>query len=108
MKSPWKFVGASGEGSPFEIEGVKVWAHDWIAEKEVPRAEVKDPHYGQLFSFRVYRVEVGAKKIRFAAGEFSNSVFGFFVPDVKRPNQSLQHNAIAGHFSVCDRHSSRG
>jgi hypothetical protein len=84
MKTSWDVLGACGEGQRFEIEGLNVWAHEWIEEKEVPRAEVKDPQYGQSFAFHVYRVESGSKKARFAAGEFSNSVFGFYVPKKER------------------------
>ena len=62
------------------IEGVDVWSRQWVVEKDAPHAEVKDPRYGQRFSFRVYHIESAGRKTRFAAGEFSNSIFGFYVP----------------------------
>jgi hypothetical protein len=80
MKTSWDFLGACGEGQRFEIEGLDVWSHQWIRVDDAPRAEVKDPLYGQSFTFPVYQIEVGPKKARFAAGEFSNSVFGFYTP----------------------------
>jgi hypothetical protein len=58
---------------------VSVWAYPWIEEKEEPKARVKDPAYGQNFSFHVYRIDAPNKTVRFAAGEFSNAYWGFYV-----------------------------
>jgi hypothetical protein len=80
MKTSWNFLGACSEGQRFEIEGLDVWSRSWTRAKEALSAEVKDPRYGQSFTFPVYQIEVGSKKTLFAAGEFSNSMFGFYVP----------------------------
>ena len=75
----WKFHGSCPDSAKFEIEGLNVWAHDWQREKEEPKAEVRDPLYNQKFSFSVYHIEAEGQKIRFAAGEFSNCTWGFYV-----------------------------
>jgi len=77
----WRFVGTSGEGQRFEIEGVNVWSSKWTRDTVAGDADVKDPLYGQSFTFHVYVVRTGSNLARFAAGEFSNGVFGFFVED---------------------------
>jgi hypothetical protein len=63
---------------PFLIDGVDVFQHEWREVSDAPRAEVRDPLYKQPFSFSVYEITSGAKRIVFAAGEFSNNVWGFY------------------------------
>lgn len=57
------------EQGKFEFEWMKT------GEKVV----VKDPLYGQKYTFPVYKVNIQDKEYAFAAGEFSNSVFGFYI-----------------------------
>jgi len=80
MAGGWRFVGSSVDGDAFSIDGVEVWKHRWVTAP-VGRAEVVDPHYGQTFRFEVYDIEWGASRVRFAAGEFSNGIWGFYVPE---------------------------
>ena len=42
-------------------------------------AAVIDPHYGTEKVFHVYEVEINGQIHRFAAGEFSNCVWGFYL-----------------------------
>ncbi len=76
----WIFYGHCFDGVTFLIDGVNVWAHTW---NDMPGqlAEIKDPLYQQSFSFNVYTINAGPQKIIFAAGEFSNTVWGFYVPE---------------------------
>jgi hypothetical protein len=80
----WRHIGTCVDGQRFEIDGLDVWSHEW---NEYPglRARVLDPRYGQQFNFRVYEMvgHVGAdeRKVTFAAGEFSNCVWGFYLVD---------------------------
>jgi hypothetical protein len=62
---------------PFLIEGIDVFQHEWRAAG-LPNAEVVDPLYSQPFSFSTYVISVGATRIVFAAGEFSNNEWGFY------------------------------
>ena len=73
----WKFLEACADGQTFKIEGINVWGKNWINQKE--SAEVTDPKYGGKRSFSVYKIKEKEKEIEFAAGEFSNCVWGFYV-----------------------------
>ena len=79
MSSGWRFVGARVEGDDFRIGGVEVWRHRWVPAGLGP-VEVVDPQYGQTFHFEVYDIRGAAADVRFAAGEFSNGIWGFYVP----------------------------
>jgi hypothetical protein len=76
----WKFVGTPVDERNYVINGVNVWAHKW-QEIEDETAHVQDPHYSQDFQFDVYIIEHEEQRVKFAAGEFSNGVWGFYVPD---------------------------
>lgn len=78
MEQVWRFAGSSNEGEAFQIRGVNVWDQGWqVSAGE--EAHVNDPVYGKSFIFRVYTIHDGDEKIEFAAGEFSNGVWGFYV-----------------------------
>ncbi|MFA5148749.1 MAG: hypothetical protein WC491_06455 [Candidatus Omnitrophota bacterium] len=74
----WAYLGNSVDSTSFEIDGIDVWKHKWKRTSE-PKAKIKDPLYKQEYSFEVYEIEAESKKIKFAAGEFSNCVWGFYV-----------------------------
>lgn len=78
MEQVWQFAGSSNEGEAFQIKGVNVWDQGW---QLVPgqEAQVNDPVYGKEFIFRVFTILDGEDKIEFAAGEFSNGIWGFYV-----------------------------
>jgi hypothetical protein len=75
--SDWEFVGAGSDGQSFTIGGLDVWEHDWRDTKE--RAHVKDPRYQQDFTLHVWEIHSGGRVVAFAAGEFSNCMWGFYV-----------------------------
>jgi hypothetical protein len=75
----WTFVAASVEGDRLEISGIRVWDHKWVCRDGV-RADIKDPSYGLSYSFHVYEIVAHGRQIIFAAGEFSASVYGFYIP----------------------------
>jgi hypothetical protein len=79
MQTEWKFCGACFDSEPFEIGGLNVWACEWV---RVPNevASVRDPNYHQPHEFNVYNLVQNARAVRVAAGEFSNCVWGFYVP----------------------------
>lgn len=78
MDKVWQFAGSSKEGEAFQIKGVNIWDRGW---QVVPgqEAHVNDPVYGQGYIFRVFTIQDENEKIEFAAGEFSNGVWGFYV-----------------------------
>ena len=44
-------------------------------------AVVTDPHHGTEKVFHVYEADIDGVTRRFAAGEFSNGVTGFYLPE---------------------------
>lgn len=75
----WRFVSVGIEGQPTHVAGVNLWAADWTAS--CSRVTVAHPRYpSQRRTISVYEVTDSAPPIRFAAGKFSNGVWGFFVP----------------------------
>ncbi len=74
----WQFSGVASDTRAFLIKGLDVWAFQWWEEGEV--AEVEDPLYGQPHTFAVYTVTDGTQTVKFAAGEFSAGVWGFYLP----------------------------
>lgn len=74
-KKGWKFLGTSLSRQPFFIQGKNVWDYKWT-EIENEYADVKDSTYGLEYDFEVWEIPPG---IKFAAGEFSNGVWGFYV-----------------------------
>jgi hypothetical protein len=57
-----------------------VWAFDWATVPGL-KARVKDPLYRQDFLFDVFEIQSRGQVVRFAAGEFSANVWGFYVEE---------------------------
>ena len=74
----WRHVltGLDGDCTLF---GVQIFDYDWHETGETAR--VRDPRYHQRQKFSVYTVEIDGIVRRFAAGEFSNMVWGFYIED---------------------------
>jgi hypothetical protein len=75
----WKYVGHGGSGDQQQISGIRVWSHKWTC-RDGERADVTDPLYGQRHCFHVYEIAADGRQITFAAGEFSNGIYGFYTP----------------------------
>jgi hypothetical protein len=77
----WKAVGVVVEGDSIRIRDVNVWDYTWTRLNE-PSLELPHPSYAsQLHSMNVYEIKAGSEDIRFAAGELSANVWGFYVPE---------------------------
>ena len=72
----WKFVNSGVEGN-CNIFGVNIFNYEW--EDTGEEVEVVDPIYEQKHIFSVYCIKIGSNTVKFAAGEFSNCVYGFYV-----------------------------
>lgn len=95
----WEFIGASYGDRPFAIGGVDVFAHRW-EPIDSPKAVVSDPLYGQRFEFQVFQVTESGRAIEFAAGEFSNSVWGFYQ---RRGAENLRQGEVGAASPSADR-----
>jgi hypothetical protein len=82
VDSNWVFAGTAPDGHSFTLDGIDVWKHEWIDTRE--RVQVEDPLYRQKFTFHIYEVHSDEKVVRFAAGEFSNCMWGFYVNQLRQ------------------------
>ncbi len=72
----WKHAKTILDGEPYEIKGLNIWDHAWINTGD--QIKIKDPIYHQDYTFTIYKINVGEITIEFAAGEFSNNVWGIY------------------------------
>ena len=56
-----------------------IFSYPWENTKQ--RVSVVDPTYGQKHEATIYRVSIGDKVVSFAAAEFSNCVYGFYIEE---------------------------
>jgi hypothetical protein len=76
----WRDVHIGFENDALKINGIEIWNHDW-RQVEVGALQLPHPAYNdQRHSFDVFEVGETSKPTRFAAGELSNGVWGFYVP----------------------------
>lgn len=75
----WRFLSIGFDGAPVIVDGVDLWKHKWRSCGQ--RITVAHPSYPtQRHAMDVYEIAFGGQTITFAAGEFSNGVWGFYVP----------------------------
>jgi len=76
----WQFINIVSDGQAISIDGINPWKHEWISLNE-ETIDMPHPNYpNQRHKMCVYKIEAGSKSIVFAAGEYSNCVWGFYVP----------------------------
>jgi hypothetical protein len=77
----WKLLHIGFEGDDVLIAGLNVWEHKWIDAGE-GSITVPHPSYpSQSHRMYVYKLDTPSGQKRFAAGEFSNSVWGIYIPE---------------------------
>ena len=77
-RAGWHFAGSFTDREPGTDWPVDFWQYDWV--KIGTMAELRDPLYGQRRMVPLWFVEVDGKRHGFAAEEFSNGVWVFFLP----------------------------
>jgi len=76
----WRFVSIGFENDLVDVGGVNPWNVKWTGTDR--RIIVAHPSYPtQRHTMNIYEVTGASPSITFAAGEFSNGVWGFYVPD---------------------------
>jgi hypothetical protein len=86
----WRFVSICLESEPVDLgDGLNPWEVDWIST--AGRITVPHPQYpAARHRMDVWQVADADPPVTFAAGEFSNGVWGFYVPtDPQRPIDPL-------------------
>lgn len=77
MIKDWKHIKTIVDGDEFRLNGLNIWDHKWRATGS--KINVKDPLYGQDYGMPIYEIENKYLKVIFAAGEFSNTVWGIYI-----------------------------
>jgi hypothetical protein len=72
----WQHVKTGIDGN-CELFGVNIFEYQWKSTGEL--ITVKDPAYQQEHIISVYEVKINDSIQTFAAGEFSNCVWGFYL-----------------------------
>jgi hypothetical protein len=76
----WRHVGTVPDGVAVSVGGPNPWPLQWHRLDEPP-INVQDPLYpAQRHRMWVYELRSPDPTVRFAAGEFSNGVWDFYVP----------------------------
>jgi hypothetical protein len=75
-KGRWTHAATITEREPFFLEGLNIWDYKWRGTGE--RVAINDPLYNQPYSFQVYDISGENAKASFAAGEFSNGIWGIY------------------------------
>ena len=71
------------EGDTVENDEVRLWDAEWGPSRGM--IVVAHPNFpDQRHSMSIYRLPVGEGAVEFAAGEFSNGVWGFFTMEPSR------------------------
>ena len=76
----WEFVNIVIDGQPISVNDINPWDYEWFRLDEEP-IKVSHPSYpNQTHKMEIYEIRTDKKTVVFAAGEFSNCVWGFYVP----------------------------
>ncbi len=76
----WKHVAMGFEGEPGSLGGLNPWQLKWHSLAE-PQITVAHPSYTQERHLMwIYELHAEGTIVKFAAGEFSNGFWGFYVP----------------------------
>lgn len=92
MTTNWKHIKTITFNEPFEIEGLNIWNYKWVDTGN--KINLKDPIYFQDYCFSIFNVNTKKNNVFFAAGEFSNCVWGIYLQEdesnqlVKQKNQN--------------------
>ncbi len=74
----WRFEKTALDGQ-CELFGVNIFDQEWKSTGE--RVLINDPCFQQSHVFHVWQAEIDGQLQRFAAGEFCNSVWGFYLEE---------------------------
>lgn len=87
----WEFVSIGFENDPVDLGGgLSPWPYGerWVGTSD--RIIVSHPSYPrQRHDMHVYTLAGTEPAVRFAAGEFSNGVWGFYVPTRRSASRTL-------------------
>ena len=76
----WEFVSIGFENDQVLLDGLSPWQLEWHELDETPIIVAHPSYPSQRHSMEVYELHANSKIVKFAAGEFSNGVWGFYIP----------------------------
>ena len=76
----WKLIAIVAEGDRVSLQGQSPWGCKWLSSPEPPITVAHPSYPSQRHQMCVYDLD-STRPIRFAAGEFSNGTWGFYVPE---------------------------
>jgi hypothetical protein len=79
MKTNWRFEKTVSDGEEFKINGINIWDFKW--EETGEKIKIIDPLYSKFYSFDIYKIQNDNVDILFAAGEFSNCIWGIYLKE---------------------------
>ena len=69
------------EGDALQIGGLSVWTHKWRPVGDWSHIDLPHPqHTHQIHRYWIYEIGDEGEPVRFASGELSAGVYGFYVP----------------------------
>ena len=82
----WKFYSVVSSGAYIEIEGIDIWMCNWN-QLNVGTLDIPHPSFPeQKHTLWINYVEKNDRFVLFGAGELSNDVWCFYIPQTGQPN----------------------
>jgi hypothetical protein len=75
----WKTIGVVAEGDDIMVGGLNPWTLEWRSVEEEPLLLPHPSYPDQRHKMNIYEISSGGRRVRFAAGELSANVWGFYV-----------------------------
>ena len=76
----WRFVHIGVDGESFLLDGLDPWKLDWHSNNEGFIVVAHPSYPTQRHRAFIHWIHGEGRSVRFAAGEFSNCVWGFYLP----------------------------
>ena len=76
----WQYAHVGTEGDDARIGGVAIWSAEWKRAADAPVMLPHPSHISQRHRYWIYEAAASGKHVRFAAGELSPNVWGFYIP----------------------------
>ena len=79
--SDWQVKHIGFERDGLQIAGHDVWAHRWRPVDGWSTVELRHPAFpSEIHRYNIYEIGDEVDPVRFASGELSAGVWGFYVP----------------------------
>lgn len=77
MNNNSQLIGHVSEGEPIIINNINPWEYSWHDTGQT--ITVRDPQHNENKVISIWKITIDGKDIQFAAGEFSNNIWGFYI-----------------------------